>query len=172
MSIKSEQTKIKIKNKVLDIWHGFWRMIGKALSRPCNYIYEKRMKRLSDPLNYNHLKLLKIMEKRIASDLLTFGSIHLLDTEDTFKSDNNDLDLPYDYMRYSKNRYMENYRQYAYYKDKYLNWAEFIVENLDVDYEVRKATEFFNPYDYEYKKYRAKNVYIIKIRNKEKVNVQ
>lgn len=164
MSIKSEQAKIKIKNKLLDMWYGFWSVVGRVLSRPYNYIHDKRVKKLSDPLNYNHLKLLKIMEKRIASDLLTFGSIYLLDTKDKFKSDNNDLDLPYNYMEYSRNRYMENYRKYAYHKDKYLNWSEFIVKNLDVDYEVRKATEFFNSFDYEYKEYGDRNVYVIKNR--------
>ncbi|MGL4453944.1 MAG: hypothetical protein ACRCTZ_22560 [Sarcina sp.] len=162
MSIKSEQTKIKIKRKLSDIWYGLWKQIGKVLSNPYNYIYDKRINRLSDPNNYNHMKLLKIIEKDIARKLMRTDELHILDTRDTHRGDENDLELPYMFMEYSKSKYMQNYRRYAYNNDKYINWAEFIVKNLDVDYEIRNATEFFERYQYEYKKYEKNKVYVIR----------
>lgn len=167
MSIKSELFKLKIKNKSLDVWYGFWRLIGNLLSKPYNYIHDRNVKKWSNPSNYNKMRLLKIIKKEITKRLV-WGDIYLLDSNDKYHDiDNaNQLDLPYDFIKYSKNKYMEKYRQYAYKNDKHMNWCEFIIKNLDnVEIECILGEDIITQWSYDYNKYKDKHVYIIKLLN-------
>lgn len=166
MSIKSEQTKLIIKNKLLETWYGFWKIIGKLLSKPYNYIHDKNIKKWSNPNNYNKNKLLKIIKKAIAKRLM-WDDIYLLDSNDAYHdTDNaNQLDLPYDFIKYSKNRYVEKYRRFAYYNDKHTNWCEFIVKNLDnVEIKCVLGKDVISQWSYDYNNYKDTKVYIIKIK--------
>lgn len=126
-----------------------------------NKIHERRIEKLSDPTNYDYLKLLRKMEKTIASNLFHWNEIWLLDTNDTCKSEDMDLDFPYEFMKRTKSKYVQNYYEYAYKNDQF-SWASFIVENIDVEYTVFKGINILRPYDIGYKKYKDKNVYVIK----------
>lgn len=164
MSIKSEQTKLIIKDKLLNIWYEFWKIIGKLLSKPYNYIYDKRVKKWSDPNNYNKTKLLKIIKKRMVKTLM-YTRIYLVDSNDTYHDEYSDIDLPYYFMDHSKNKYMTKYRQYAFRNDKDTNWCEFIIKNLDhVDVECVKGKDVITRWSYDYNRYENTNVYIIKLK--------
>lgn len=165
MSIKSEQTKLIIKDKLLNIWYGFWKVIGKLLSRPYNYIHNKNIKRWSDANNYNKMRLLKIIKKRIARRLM-YTDIYLVDSNEEFHdSYNSDIDLPYEFMEYTNSKYMEKYRRYAYKNDKDINWCEFIIENLDnVDIKCIKGKDVISRWSHDYNRYENTNIYIIKLK--------
>lgn len=164
MSIKSEQTKLIIKDKLLNIWYGFWKAIGKLFSKPYNYIYDKRVKKWSDPNNYNKIKLLKIINKRMVKTLM-YNEIYLVDSNDTYHSEYSDIDLPFHFMYYSKNKYMTRYINYAYRNDKDINWCEFIIENLDhVEVECVKGKDVISRWSHDYNRYENTNVYIIKLK--------
>lgn len=165
MSIKSEQTKLIIKNKLLDTWYGFWEIIGKVLSRPYNYIYDRNVKKWSDPNNYNKIKLLKIVKKEIAKRLI-YSDIYLVNSNATYHDDyNSDIDLPYEFMKYTKSKYMDKYRTYAYGNDKHMNWCEFIVKNLDnVEIKCVLGKDVISQWSYDYNNYKDTKVYIIKIK--------
>lgn len=165
MSIKSEQTKLIIKNKLLDTWYGFWEIIGKLLSKPYNYIYDRNVKKWSNPNNYNKTRLLKIVKKRIAKRLL-YDDIYLLDSNATCHNrDDSDIDLPYEFMEHTKSKYMDKYKAYAYRNDKHTNWCEFIVENLDnVEIDCVLGKDVISQWSYDYNNYKDTKVYIIKIK--------
>ena len=164
MSIKSEQTKLIIKDKLLNIWYGFWKVIDKLLSKPYNYIYDKRVKKWSDPNSYSKIKLLKIIKKRMAETLMC-TNIYLVDSRDTYHDEYSDIDLPYYFMDHSKNKYMTRYRTYAYRNDKYISWCKFIIKNLDnVEIECVKGKDVIGRWSHDYNRYENTDIYIIKLK--------
>lgn len=164
MSIKSEQTKLIIKRKLINKWYGFWRLIGRLLSKPYNYIHDANVKRWSNPNDYKKMKLLKIIKKEIAYALM-YSDIFLIDSNDAFHDEDSGLDLPYEFMENTKSRYMERYRRYAYRNDTCMNWCQFIIKNLDyVDIECVKGKDVISRWSHDYNRYENTNVYIIKLK--------
>lgn len=164
MSIKSEQTKLIIKRKLLNTWYGFWNIIGKLLSKPYNYIHNENVKRWSNPNNYNKIRLRKIIIKEIAHALM-YSDIYLIDSNDIFHDEDSGFDLPYEFMEHNNSKYMNRYRRYAYKHDKCINWCEFIIENLDnVEVECVKGKDVISRWSHDYNRYENTDVYIIKLK--------
>lgn len=164
MSIHKHLIKLKIKYKVTDCWYGLWKVVGKIMYKPYFFVKSKKVDKLSNPDNYNRRKLFKIIEKQMAKELLYFEEIYLLHSNNTYKSDFIDLDLPYHYINNSQNKYMVNYRRFAFRNDKSFDWAQYIIDNIDLEYQTKTGKDFIGRYNPAYDEYKDTNVYIFKLK--------
>lgn len=164
MSIHKHLSNLERRDRLIEEWYKIWKKIGKLIQKPYSYLCDRRLKKLSNPDYYNREKLLNIIEKQMAKELFIYAELYLMHNNDICVYEVDNIDTPYTYIKNSDDRYMTKYRRYALRNDRNFDWVQYIIDNIDLEYEVKTGKDFIGRYNSAYHRYKDIKVYVFKLK--------
>lgn len=164
MSVNKHLLRFRMKRKCIEMWYDFWKAVGKLSQKPYFYFCDKRLEKWSNPDNYDRGKLLNAIELQMAKELYIYAELYLMHSNDICIYEIENIDTPYTYIKNSDNRYMTKYRRYALRNDRNFDWVQYIIDNIDLEYEVKTGKDFIGRYNSAYHRYKDTKVYVFKLK--------